>query len=74
MALVDEIENFGRAVDDGTLTRAEAASALVQASAGSLTEVGAGIAIDSWKTARATYDAEFKKAGVLWARCNGIDV
>jgi hypothetical protein len=52
MALIDDIEFYGRAVDAGELNRAEAARLLAKASNGGLTEVGAGTAIDRWATAR----------------------
>jgi hypothetical protein len=73
MALVDDIEYYGRAVDEGTTTRDAAVGALVEAGGGGLTRVGAGTAIDQWKTVRASYEQEFKRAGVEWARCHGID-
>lgn len=72
MALVDHIEFYGQAVEGRTMSRAAAAQALAQASGGGLTVLGAGIAIDQWKTARATYEREFKSAGDNWARCHGI--
>lgn len=52
MALIDDIEFYGRAVDAGELDRTEAARLLTEASNGGLTEVGAGTAIDKWATTR----------------------
>ncbi|MCX5598472.1 hypothetical protein OOK29_10005 [Streptomyces phaeochromogenes] len=69
MALADDIEFYGRAVADQTLTRAAAAQALARASGGGLTEYGAGMAIDQWKSVRAAYEQESRKAGDIWARC-----
>lgn len=74
MALADDIEHYGNAVDNGALTRGEAARQLAEVSNGGLTEMGAATAIDGWKNARATYEAEGRRAGINWARANGIDV
>lgn len=52
MALIDDIEFYGRAVDAGDMTRETAARALAEASNGGLTEYGAGTTIDGWATAR----------------------
>jgi hypothetical protein len=53
MALIDDIEFFGRAVDAGEMTRDAATQALAEASNGGLTLYGAGTAIDGWVTIRA---------------------
>jgi hypothetical protein len=73
MALIEDIEHFGRAVQDGELSRDAAAQALSEASGGGLTLIGAGTAIDKWKSARGDYRAAFKAAGAAWARSHGLD-
>ncbi|MFC9497664.1 hypothetical protein [Streptomyces sp. NPDC056982] len=73
MALVDDIEHFGRAVQDGELSRDAAAQALSEATGGGLTLIGAGMAIDGWKSVRADYQGAFKAAGAGWARSHGLD-
>ncbi|MEU5772751.1 hypothetical protein ABZ819_05525 [Streptomyces venezuelae] len=73
MALVDSIEFYGRAVEDGRMTRAAAAKALSEDSSIDLTETGAATSIDQWKTIRATYEQSFKQAGRGWAHAHGID-
>lgn len=52
MALIDDIEFYGRAVDAGEMTRPDAARALAEASGGGLTLVGAERAINDWKGMR----------------------
>ena len=52
MALIDDIEFYGRAVDVREMTRAAAALALAEASNGGLTLCGAATSIDDWRTAR----------------------
>ncbi|MEU3826434.1 hypothetical protein AB0F36_14115 [Streptomyces sp. NPDC029080] len=55
MALMDEIERLGRAVENGSAERALAVQELVKLSQGDLTERGAADLIDRWKTVRAQY-------------------
>ena len=55
MALIDEIERLGRAVDEGSLPHDEAVAALVEASEGGLTEAGASDLVDHWSVARSQY-------------------
>ncbi|MEU6990422.1 hypothetical protein ABZ953_07130 [Streptomyces sp. NPDC046465] len=74
MALVDSIEFYGRAVEDGRMTRAAAAKALAEDSAVDLTEIGAATSIDRWKTIRTTYEQRFKQAGRGWAHAHGIEL
>lgn len=57
--LIDKIEAYGRAVDQGLITRDTAAADLAQASGGGLTEVGARDVIGTWKTTRASYQKTF---------------
>ena len=52
MALIDDIEFYGRAVDAGELTRQRAAELLSRASNGGLTVAGAATAIDGWDGTR----------------------
>ncbi|MCX5253615.1 hypothetical protein OOK27_05430 [Streptomyces canus] len=52
MALIDDIEFYGRAVDAGELTRQRAAELLSRASRGGLTLAGAATAIDEWDGTR----------------------
>lgn len=53
MALIDDIEFYGRAVDAGEMTRDTAAQALAEASNGGLTLTGAETSIRDWKDTRA---------------------
>lgn len=68
MALVDDVEFFGRAVDAGDMDREAAVRALCEASGGGLAEVGAGHLIDTWTTARAVYQqgADQARAGLAY--------
>lgn len=52
MALVDDVEFYGRAVDAGEMIRDQAAQLLAEASNGGLTVYGAECAIAEWKTYR----------------------
>lgn len=52
MALIDDIEFYGRAVDAGEMDRDRAAQLLAEASRGGLTVLGAERAIDDWEGAR----------------------
>jgi hypothetical protein len=58
MALIDDIEFYGRAVDAGEMDRADAVRMLAEASNGGLTEYGAGTSIDGWTTARAQMERQ----------------
>lgn len=62
MALIDDIEFYGRAVDAGEMTREAAATAVVEASNGGLTQLGAARLIANWQTARAQYEDSFNQA------------
>ena len=55
MALIDDIEFYGRAVAAGEMTRDAATQALADASEGGLTRHGAGESIDNWQACRADY-------------------
>jgi hypothetical protein len=58
MALIDDIEFYGRAVDAGDMTRPDAARALAEASNGGLTLTGAERAINDWKGTRARLEGQ----------------
>lgn len=53
--VVDDIEKYGRAVEDGEMTLQEAVSALVAARKGGLAPLGAADLLANWKTARSEY-------------------
>lgn len=53
MALIDDIEFYGRAVDSGVMPREDAVAALVKASNGGLTTDGATQAISDLPRTRA---------------------
>jgi hypothetical protein len=73
MALIDDIEFYGRAVAAGEMTRDAAAQALAEASSGGLTLHGAGTAIDGWQTARGEYGRAFKGAAASLDKIYGLD-
>lgn len=52
MALIDDIEFYGRAVDAGDMTHTDAVRLLTQNSNGGLTEAGAAHQLAEWTTAR----------------------
>lgn len=52
MALIDDIEFYGRAAEAGDMSRPEAAQALAEASNGGLTLLGAERTIANWQSAR----------------------
>jgi hypothetical protein len=52
MALIDDIEFYGRAVDAGELPRQQAAELLARDSCGGLTVLGAARSIDDWNGMR----------------------
>lgn len=58
MALIDDVEFYGRAVDAGEMERTTAAQLLVQASGGRLTELGAARWLDDWQGARARLESQ----------------
>lgn len=53
MALIDDVEFYGRAVDAGEMERPVAARLLAEASNGRLAELGAARWLDDWQGARA---------------------
>lgn len=53
MALIDDIEFYGRAVDAGDISREAAVAALIKASGGDFTQFGAEVAIAEWVGTRA---------------------
>jgi hypothetical protein len=57
MALVDDIERLGRAVETGKAMQPEAVRELMKLADGGLTERGATEEIDDWQGARARYQA-----------------
>lgn len=58
MALIDEIEFYGRAVAAGEMPRAEAAHFLADASNGGMTLAGAEHSIDNWQDTRARLERQ----------------
>jgi hypothetical protein len=73
MALIDDIEFYGRAVAAEEMTRATAVEALVKASDGGLTPQGAGESIDNWRTARGKYRQAFGQAARTLDKIYGLD-
>jgi hypothetical protein len=71
MALIDDIEFYGRAVDAGDMTRDAAVTALMEG--GSFTEVGAGSVIDNWQSARSEYKQTFSDAAATLDKIYGLD-
>ncbi|MFF3547105.1 hypothetical protein ACFYXD_35370 [Streptomyces platensis] len=69
MALVDDIEFYGNAVDTGKMTRQDAVKALAEASNGGLTEHGAAESIRNWKTRRRDYQAAAQAARRTLTNC-----
>lgn len=69
MALIDDIEFYGAAVDSGAMTRQDAVKALTEASNGGLTEYGATEAIRNWKTRRRDYQAAAQVARTGLTNC-----
>lgn len=62
MALVDDIEFYGRAVAAGEMDREQAAAALVKAGGGGIKPLGAADLIANWQTARSSYEHEASRA------------
>lgn len=58
MALIDDVEFYGRAVDAGEMERQTAARLLVEASNGRLTEPSADRWLDDWPGARARLESQ----------------
>jgi hypothetical protein len=56
-ARIDQIEAYGRAVEEGLVPWDEATADLARLSEGGLTELGAADLIKHWHTARARYNA-----------------
>jgi hypothetical protein len=73
MALIDDIEFYGRAVDAGDMTRDAAAAALADTSGGGLTLHGAGESIDNWQAARPQYKQAFSTAARSLDKIYGLD-
>ena len=69
MALVEDIEFYGAAVDSGAMTRQDAVKALTEASNGGLTEHGAAESIRNWKTRRRDYQAAAQVARTGLTNC-----
>lgn len=59
-ATINQLEAYGRAVEEGLLPRDEAVASVVRLSEGGLTESGAADLIDHWRTTRARYEAVAK--------------
>lgn len=62
MALIDDIEFYGRAVAAREMTLDAATAALVETSNGGLTAAGARGLIQNWRTARGRYEQEHNRA------------
>jgi hypothetical protein len=62
MALVDDIEFYGRAVAVREMDRATAVTKLMESAAGGLTKGGAQLLIDDWQTARQIFVQEGDRA------------
>jgi hypothetical protein len=73
MALIDDIEFYGRAVAAGEMTRTDATQALADASNGGLTLHGAAESIDNWQTARAKYQQVGRQAAQALDKIYGLD-
>lgn len=73
MALIDDIEFYGRAVAAGEMTLDAATKALVTASNGGLTSTGAADVLGNWQTARADYSRVFKQAAAAMDKIYGLD-
>lgn len=57
MALIDDIEFYGRAVDAGEMDRQQAVRLLTEASNGRLGERGAAEYVDNWHGARRHFES-----------------
>lgn len=73
MALIDDIEFYGRAVAAGEMTRDAAARALAEASGGGLALIGAGESIDNWQTARSQYRQAGRQAARMLDKIYDLD-
>ena len=62
MALVDDIEFYGRAVAAGEMDRTTASRLLKESAAGGLTADGADLLIEDWQTARQLFQQEGNRA------------
>ncbi|MGY0062798.1 hypothetical protein ACWY4P_40735 [Streptomyces sp. LZ34] len=58
MALIDDVEFYGRAVDAGEMDRPQAVRLLAEASNDGLTELGAARWLDDWQGARARLESQ----------------
>ena len=75
MALIDDIEFYGRAVDAGEMDRQVAARLLVETSGSRLTEPCAARWLDNWQGARARLESKlFDVTDTLRALKNGRPV
>lgn len=68
MALVDDVEFYGRAVAAGEMSVDQAVELLVQASSGGYTPYGAALLLEDWTGARAKYEKVFRETGLLLDR------
>lgn len=59
MAIVDDVEFYGRAVEAGEMSMDRAVELLVQASNGGYTPYGAATLLSDWARARARYEKVF---------------
>lgn len=73
MALIDDIETYGRAVDAGEMDRNTAAAALAEATGGGLTLHGAAESIENWQIARGEYVQAFSTAAATMDKIYGLD-
>lgn len=51
-SFMDDIEKYGQAAESGSITKAEATSAIQAASDGGVTEAGAAFLVDNYSTQR----------------------
>lgn len=73
MALIDDIEFYGRAIAAGEMTRGTAVALLAEASGGGLTALGADITIDNWQAARGQYKTAARNAASALDKIYGLD-
>lgn len=72
MALMDDIEFYGRAVDAGDMPHADAVRLLVRDSNGGLTEYGAAVSLAEWTTTRTDMIALMDTAAENLRRVRGF--
>lgn len=68
MALVDDIEFYGRAVAAGEMSMDRAVELLVQTSNGGYTLYGAAVLLEDWAGVRARYEKVFRETELLCDR------